>query len=76
MFPDSAPLAGLLGEALSYHPTPVRCLWLGFNRMAGAADHPDSLTDIGPDTHPIEQPGEGVKRPLNPELIIDKYFWN
>ena len=36
------------------------------NHAEGAAEHLDCLTDIIPEPHPVEQPGEGVEHPLKP----------
>ena len=36
---------------------------MGSNHAEGAAEHTDCLTDIIPEPHPVEQPGEGVEHP-------------
>ena len=55
-----------VGEALSFHPPLVSHLRIVANHVSGEADHPDCLTNIGPEPHPVEQPDEGFKRPLQP----------
>ena len=64
------PLTGPVGEDLSRHPTLISRLRLGSNRSDGAAYHIKCLNDIGTEPHPVEQPNEGVNRPLQQIRII------
>ena len=54
-----------VGESFSRHPLLVGRLLLGPNPVAAEVNHPGYLTNIGPDPHPVKQPGEGIKYSLN-----------
>ena len=66
-------LARLFSDSRPCHLTLVSLFQLGYDHEVGAVEHPRRLSDIDPKPHPVKQPSEVIKIPLQTLRVSGSY---